>query len=34
MDDMGLCTRTDVYKTGLKRLYQELKLKNELRGVF
>ena len=33
MDDMGICTRTDVYKTAAKHLYQERKLKNELKGV-
>ena len=33
MDDMGICTRTDVYKTAAKHLYQERKLKNEVRGV-
>ena len=33
MDDMGICTITDVYKTATKYLYQERRLKNELRGV-
>tara|TARA_X000000950_G_C13393910_1_gene449317 strand:+ start:139 stop:333 length:195 start_codon:yes stop_codon:yes gene_type:complete len=33
MDDMGICTRTDVYKTAAKHLYQERKLRNDLKGV-